>query len=263
MSDKLRVLLTEQGAENQTCSLIINAEDYAQHVLLQDKAIPWYDATAYANHLKQTVALLKPQVAVISLDKMIEHELSNNQQLTTAMGEKSRAGYALKILMADERLKAAASALVVSSVLTQSIPIMIQLPSPLQLLYLTARAAKSDTDDEFDADDAENAAIYIADWLRAFKEAGIAGLIFDERKGDISLEAYQPITNTAVHYQWVIGVRRDQEVVFTDPQIAIPVLPATFWTSGDSNLQMAGVIFTEIAHDAIPEQVLDYRERIN
>ncbi|AAZ19295.1 hypothetical protein Psyc_1447 [Psychrobacter arcticus 273-4] len=263
MPNILRLLLEGSYSEDSTSKLIMNAEDYAQKVLLQGKTIPWHDATAYANHLSQIATLLRPHVAVISLDKMIAQELSENQKLTTAMSEKSRAGYALRTFMSDEEFRAAASALVASSVQTQRIPVVMQLPSPLQMLYSTTRAVQPDLDYDFDDDDAENAAIYCADWLRTFNGTQIAGLIFDEREGEVAEEAYQPIKNIAEHYQWVIGVRRDNEVLFSSPKITIPVLPSMYWTSGEVTIKTSGAIFTEIARDAVPEQVLDFREKLS
>lgn len=260
MPNRLKTLL--ENSEDNTSKLIINAEDYAQKVLLQGKPIPWHDPTAYANHLGQTAALLKPEVSVISIDKMMMQELTDNKQLTTAMGAKNRSGYALKVFMGDEDFKSAVSALVASSVQTQRVPVLVQMPSPLQMLYLTARAAQPDTEHEFDNDSAENAAIYCADWLRAFKDAAIAGLLFDEREGDVADAAYQPIKNTAEHYRWAIGVRRDNEIIFKDPQASIAVLPADYWITGDNNVDTSGVIFTEIAQDAVPEQVLEFREQL-
>ncbi|WP_230661331.1 hypothetical protein [Psychrobacter sp. I-STPA10] len=263
MPDRLKSILEGSNSENGSSQLIMNAEDYAQRVLLQGKAIPWHDATAYANHLGQTAALLKPQVSVISIDKMIEQELADNSKLTAAMGEKKRAGYALRTFMGNEDFKAAAGSLVTSTVKTQRVPVLVQMPSPLQLLYLTAQAAQPDAEHEFDNDAAENAAIYCADWLRAFKDAGIAGLIFDERAGEVAKEAYQPINNMAEHYLWPVGVRRDNEVIFTNPDVTIPVLDTEYWTTGDNSSEVSGVAFTEIARDAVPEQVLEFREKLS
>ncbi len=261
MLNGLRSLLKD--ANDGVSKLIVDGEDYGQKVLLQEKAIPWHDATAYANHLSQLVALLKPQVAVISLDKMIIQELADNQNLSRAMGEKTRASYALKTFMSHEDFKKAVSALVASSVQTLRIPVIVQLPSPLQMLYLTTSAAQPDTDYEFNDDDAENAAIYFADWLRTFKDNKIAGLIFDERGGKVAEASYQPIRNIAEHYQWVVGMRRAKEIIFIDPKINVAVLPKTYWTSGTSDIESSGVLFAEILQDAVPEQVLDFREKLS
>ncbi|PIE42540.1 MAG: hypothetical protein CSA47_00145 [Gammaproteobacteria bacterium] len=262
MSNQLKAILegSSSGAK-----LIMDAEAYAQQVLLQGKAIPWHDATAYANHLGQTVALLKPQAAVVAMDKMIKQELADNQTLVAAMREKRRSGFALKTFMGDTTFKAAAGALVTTVAKTLHLPIVVQLPSPLEMLYLTARAAltaQADAEPEFDDDDAENAAIYYADWLRAFTDADIDGLIFDERAGDVAEAAYQPVKNTAEHYRWSIGVRREKQVRFSDPQVTIPVLPSDYWTSGQSSDAIAGVVFSEIAKDAVPETVLELLEKL-
>lgn len=242
---------------NSAPKLILDAEAYAQQVLLQGKAIPWHEATAYANHLGQTVALLSPQVAVVRLDKMIQQEFADNDALVTAMGEKSRSGFALKAFMGDDDFKTAAGTLVTTVTKTLRLPIVVQLPSPLEILYLTARAAKPDSDPEFDDDQAENAAVYFADWLRAFTDANIAGLIFDERPGTVAEEAYQPIKNTAEHYRWCVGVRRENEVVFSDPQASIAVLPSDYWKTGEGG-DVNSTVFSEIAQDAVPEKVLEY-----
>ncbi len=257
MSDQLKTMLEDPGSGPK---LIMDAEAYAQQVLLQGKAIPWHDATAYSNHLGQAVALLKPQVAVIAMDKMMATELAGNQTLVDAMGAKKRSGFALKAFMGDENFKAAAGALVTTVAKTLHLPIVVQLPSPLAILYLTARAAlaaQAGGEPEFDDDDAENAAIYYADWLRAFTDANIAGLIFDERAGDVAEAAYQPVKNTAEHYRWSLGVRREKQVHFSDPQISIPVLPSDYWISGQSADAISGVVFSEIAKDAVPETVLE------
>lgn len=259
MSNPLRNLL--ENNHSGTAQLMIDAENYAQKVLLQDKAIPWHEATAYANHLGQTIALLKPSVAVVRLDKMIQQELTDNQTLVGAMGAKSRSIFALKTLMGDENFKAAAGTLVTAVTKTLHLPIAVQLPSSLQMLYLTNRAAQPNSDAEFDDDQAENAAVYFADWLRAFTDADIAGLIFDERDNTVAEEAYQPIKNTAEHYRWCLGVRRDNAVVFSDPQATIAVLPDDYWTTGKGE-NINGVVFSEIAKDAVPEKVLEYLDNL-
>lgn len=263
MSNKLNELLINKQ-ENRSVQLIMNAEDYAQRVLLQNKPIPWHDATAYANYFGQGVALLKPQATVIPLDKMIMQELAENKKLIVVMGEKQRLGYALKTFMGNEEFKAATGALVLSTVKTQHIPVLLQLPSPLQMMYLTTQAVRPNDEFEFDDNDAENAAMYFADWLRIFKDAPIAGLIFDERKGRIDQEAYRPIINTAEHYGWSVGMRQDDCVIeFCNPKSSILILDTNYWLSGEADVEIQGTLFTEIARDAVPEQVLELREKLN
>lgn len=242
---------------DSTIQLMIDAQNYAQTILLQGKAIPWNEPTAYANHLKQTVDLLKPQIVIVRLDMMIKQELAENKTLVSAMGEKSRSGFALKTLMGDEHFKNAVGNLVMTATKMLKIPIAVQLPSPKDILILTTKAAKPDAELDFDDDDAENAAVYFADWLRIFTSANLAGLIFDEQNGAVGEQVYQPIRNTAEHYQWCIGVRRENEVIFSQPQMTIPILPTDYWKTGQVD-NLTGTLFTEIASDAIPEKVLDY-----
>lgn len=261
MSNPLRNLL--ENNHSGTPQLMIDAENYAQKVLLQDKAIPWHEATAYANHLGQTVALLKPKTAIVRLDIMIKQELADNQALVEAMGEKRRSGFALKAFMGNEDFRTAMGTLVTTVTKTVRLPLIFQLPSPLEMLYLTAASAQPDGDHDFDDDDAENAAVYFADWLRIFTDAELAGLIFDEREGEVADVAYQPIKNTAEHYRWCIGVRRNNEVIFSDPQATIPVLADDFWQSGEAKSDLTGSVFSEITKEAMPEKVLEFIATLN
>ncbi len=267
MSDALATLLTAATAPGTAPAIILDAAAYAQRVLLQDREAPWHDATAYSNHLGQAQALLKPPVALVPLDRLFAHELREDAALVEAMGARSRTGFAAKTLLGDERVRRLASELVATAVKTQREPVVLHLPSPLALLTLTTRAALGDEAElSFDADDAENIAIYYADWLRVFAEQGIAGVIFDERAGGESAlpaEAYQPILGAAEHYRWPIGLRGASELRFLSPEAVVPVLDGSILgqheplESGAPEASgTAGVLFAEIPADAVPEQVL-------
>lgn len=238
-------------------TLILDSASYAQKVLLQNSAVPWGDATAYSNHLGQVQALLKSEVALIPLDRMLFTETDSNPALVEAMGARSRTGFAARTLLGDEDLKQKVQALVGTAVKTQRQPVVLHLPSPLALLRHTARAVDSDSDNEFDQDDAENAAVYYADWLRTFADLNIAGIIFDERDGAVDEDAYKPIMNTAAHYQWPVGLRQDSEIRFFSAETVVPVLaPGVFDADAVGGQDTAGVMFAEIPEDAVPEQVL-------
>lgn len=257
-------------ADRTPPQLILDAASYAQRVLLQNRDMPWHDATAYANHLGQLQALLKPAVALVVLDRMLQHEIESNEQCRQAMAARSRTGFAAKTLLADEGVRQRAQDLIAAVVKTQREPVVLQLMSPLALLTLTDRAVDPASTTAFDAEDAEGTAIYVADWLRSFAEFDVAGVVFDERgDGDGApagfaggfaggfAESYQPIVNVAEHYAWTLGFRGAHEVRFTSPDAVIPVLePGALGGSAPAELPPGGLLFAEIPEDAVPEQVL-------
>ncbi|WP_035759024.1 hypothetical protein [Granulicoccus phenolivorans] len=248
MSDTFVALLTSADG-----GLILDAADYTQRVLLQGRAEPWSDATAYANHLRQAQALLKPAVALLPLDRLMRTQLATDQALREAMVAKSRRGYAARALLSDETLKELARAQVRTATQTQREPVLLQLPAPKVLLQLAAAAVRPGAGDEFDDDDAENVAMYFADWSRGFAEAPVAGVIFDERGGVASAESWGPILNTARHYGWPVGLRGVDRVRFLEPEVTLPVISAAEF---DTATLPTAVALVEVPVDAVPEDVL-------
>ena len=252
MSDRLTALLT---SNDKTPRLLLDAADYAKRVLLQDKDVPWNDATAYSNHLSSILMLLKTDVALIRIDQLLEDELAHNSTLLKAMAAKTRTGYATRALLGDETLKEKVRDLVFTAAKTQKAPVVLHLSSPKALLATADRAANPDSDANFDDDAAEFAAVYYADWIRTFAEHGIAGIIFDERAVLTTDKAYQPIRNTAEHYGWLIGHRGDDKLEFGHGTQTIPVIGAEFW-DGSGTAPSAPIQFSQVPTDAVPEQVL-------
>ncbi|CCF81139.1 hypothetical protein [Helicobacter bizzozeronii] len=253
MLNSLKAILDDQSPA-QT-KIIMDARAYAHKVLMQNKPYPWHDATLYSNYMKQVHSLLQADVLVLRFDKMLEEELKNNHELVAKMGEKQRSGYALKVFMADEGLKEITSSLINTATNTLHISIMTQLPSPLSLLQMTAQAVGKDQD--FDDDLIENAGIYYADWLRSYKDSKVTGLLFDERDHTLKPQHYQPITNTASNYDWVVGFRRASVLEFMGYTQPIPILDSAFWLGEKTAPPPAPLFFTEIHQDAMPEKVLE------
>ncbi|MFC3846981.1 hypothetical protein ACFOPX_00310 [Helicobacter baculiformis] len=241
--------------------LILDARAYAHKVLMQHKPYPWHDATLYSNYMKQVASLLKADALVLRFDKLLEEELQNNSALVAKMAEKSRSTYALKVFMADEELRAITSSLVNTATNTLHVHILTQLPSPLALLKMTAKAVGASQD--FEDEHIENAGVYYADWLRSYKDSKVCGLLFDARAFSLSEELYQPIINTASSYGWMVGFREERALHFLGESDSIPVLDSDFWIDKSDGGACAGgacvnrVFFTEIHKDAVPEVVLE------
>ncbi|STP12400.1 Uncharacterised protein [Helicobacter mustelae] len=237
----------------------VDAKAYAHKVLMQDKPYPWYDPMLYSNYIKQVASLLKADVLVLRFDNLFEEELNTNKELIEKMSEKTRRGYALKIFLSDERVRDVASALINTVTNIMHVHVLTQLPSPLQLLKLTAKAAGQD-DGHFEDNEIENSSVYYADWLRSYKDSKVKGLLFDERSTSLNIEHYMPVKNTADGYDWVIGFRRDAELAFDGFEYGIPVIPSDFWVQ-EANPGLESyknkIVFSEIHRDAVPEKVLE------
>ncbi|WP_120944934.1 MULTISPECIES: hypothetical protein [Helicobacter] len=241
--------------------LILDARAYAHRVLMQHKPYPWHDPTLYSNYMKQVASLLKADALVLRFDKLLEEELQNNSALVAKMGEKKRSGYALKVFLGDETLRAITTSLINTATQILHVHILTQLPSPLTLLQMTAKAVGASQD--FEDEHIENAGVYYADWLRSYKDSKVRGLLFDARPHDLNTSLYQPITNTAQNYAWLVGFRKEQSLEFLSESKSIPVLDSDFWIDQSQGGACAGgacvnrVFFTEIHQDAVPEVVLE------
>jgi hypothetical protein len=126
---------------------------------------------------------------------------------------------------------------------------------------------------ELDADNAENASMYVADWLRSFSALPLAGVLLDDRAltgaapvPEVPLGIYSPVQNVTDHYRWTLGLRRSDKVSLADTDAIGHVINADFWTrtktslpAGDSligDFLLGDFLVGEIPAAAIPEDVL-------
>jgi hypothetical protein len=92
------------------------------------------------------------------------------------------------------------------------------MPAPGRWLAAAAAAANPGAAPP-EAGQAETAAMYSADFLRTFGDAGVDGLLLDEgpvpAEGQVPAgqltdpEAYRPVLNVAEHYGWPVLIRTD------------------------------------------------------
>ncbi|QWT24469.1 hypothetical protein KPL76_03465 [Subtercola sp. PAMC28395] len=259
-------------------AVLLDSHDYAQAVLLQGKAVPWEEPMAYSNFFSQAQALLKPDVALLSLDRFVDYVLQHDAALKLAMSARSRTGFALRTLLADASLAERSTALASIFAKMQREPVVVVVPSPIKWLLLTHGFSSASGEVSVDADDAENASMYVADWLRAFSALPIAGVILDDRmpgagivpapgpSAAVPLAAYTPIANVSDHYGWGLGLRSIDRVEFRGPETGA-VIGQEFWLgdddASDCGRDVAGteseaglLLVGEIPPSAVPETVL-------
>lgn len=240
--------------------LLLDAQEYAQRVLLQGADVPW-EPSAHARLLAQVGALLRPDLSLVDLAAFVEAGFEARPELRGRMSGARRATAALRVLLADDGLADDAVALVRVVAATSAVPVAVQIPSPSAWLASVAGYAR---DPEFDADDAENASIYLADWVRRLAGLPVDTLVLDGRAApaDESLSAYGPLLGVADHYRWTLALRRRDTLELAAGDGA--VLDAGFWSgAGVEPPQTAALVISRIDPAAEPEAVLDARLRWN
>lgn len=256
----------------QPLALWLDAQAYGAR-LLADGAAPWLDVAAHTAWQRKLQGLLKGDVLSLPVAEVIAAWLSQNPALKAAMAAKSRSVFPLKTLLADELLRAHLAEL--ARALRQGLagpPLVLVLPSPrawLALAYTQAHGRETDVDE----DAADSAALYLADFLQAFADAGVDGLLLQEAAHFKPASAqdfvcYQSLLNVAAHFRWDVGLHLHHPVsalptgwafaVAPQPIAGLPTVaetPSAFW-SGSGH---AGGAFryAAIPADANPEAVLE------
>jgi hypothetical protein len=160
-------------------AVIIDHQQYAHAVILRGQPIPWADPIAYSRFLGQAQGLLKPDTTLLDLGAVYDFLLVSDPQLRAAISARRRTGYGLRALLADEKAAEVALELAMVVVQTSPAPLVLQIPSPMLWLARTHELSGSGWVADLDADDAEKAAMYIADWLRRMSVLPASMLLLD------------------------------------------------------------------------------------
>jgi hypothetical protein len=243
-------------------AVVIDHQVYARAVILQGKPIPWADPVAYSQFLAQAQGLLQPDTTLLDLGAWYDHLLAEDITLRAALSARSRAGYALKTLLSQEKHAAAAAELASVVAQTSAAPVVLQIPSPLLWLARTHEFSGAGNAGELTAQHAETAAMYVAGWLRQLSGVPIAMLLLDERwTGPVALppvdgETFAPVSNLADHYRWVLGQRADDGVSIFGSPVYGAAVPASFWLSESVAAPSGDFLVADIPAHAVPETVL-------
>ena len=244
-------------------AVLFDHHEYATAVILRGGEVPWDNATAYSAFFAQAQGLLRPDVALLDLKRLYDHLTAGNSRLEATMAGKSRTGYALRTLLADNDTNKAVLEFATVFAQTARQPVVLRIPSPMEWLIGTHRFGGAVSLSDLAADDAENASMYVGDWLRAFAALPVAGLLLDNRapaEGDervpVALDAYTPIANVTSNYRWTLGQLNDAQVQLQADTAVGGYIPASFWLDSDVELPSADFYLAEIPSAARPEDVL-------
>ncbi len=256
-----------------TPGLWIDGTDYCARLFGADA--PWLDVTAGVAWLRKAQDLLRSDVLELDAMRIVDAACAARPELRTAMAARSRGGYALKTLLADDSLRALLVEWVVAlrSALPNA-PLCLRLPSPRAAIgHAWQLAHGAPPEDAADEDMIDAAALHVADFLRGFSSAGLDALLLDEGSGPMpaadTLALYQSVLNVAAGYQWAVGLACPQGTgaadlpagfafAVADAPLTVPTvlrLPASVWDGGDAG-PAAPLRHVRIPEPTQPEQVL-------
>jgi len=202
---------------------------YSRAKLLGGGTVPWHSPAELTAFFGKTQAMFGSDAILVDIADVFAQQAAADQALRTAMAARSRPGYALRTLLADEQARSTAAEAVRALAATSgAVPLVLTVPAPGRWLVAAAEQAGSYPGPP-DAGQAENAAIYTADFLRTFAGTGIDGLLLDEGPVPadelVHPDAYRPVLNLADHYEWPVLVQTDAAAAWPHG----PVAGVTLW----------------------------------
>jgi hypothetical protein len=254
-----------------------DAAAYGRARLLGSGDVPWTSPAELSSFFAKIGGMFRSDAVLVDLADLFAQRTAADQQLRAAMAARSRPGYALRTLLADEQARStAAEAVRVLAATSGPVPVVLTVPTPGRWLVAAAQQAGSDPEPP-DAAQAETAAIYSADFLRMFADTGVDGLLLDEGRvpaGElIHPEAYRPVLNVADYYQWPVLIQTDAAAAWPHgpvPDIALwlgsaapsqpagrwgVVADADFWEGADPSAG-ADLVLAAVPAEVDPEAVM-------
>jgi hypothetical protein len=180
--------------------------EYCGQKLLGGEPVPWTapgELTAFASKAQ---GMFQSDALLVDLADLCAARVTADEALREGMAARTRPGYALRTLLADEETRAiAVDALSAVAAVSDATPVVLSLPSPPRWLVISAEQAGQPAVPP-DADRADTAAMYIADFLRIFATLRVDGLLLDEgatATADLlHPDAYRPVFNVTDNYEW-------------------------------------------------------------
>lgn len=198
----------------------LESSGYARRLLLGPEGDPWGEGAAkYLSFFSQARGLLKADVAVVPVGDLYRSWIARHPGLAVDMAAKKRATFPLRRMLEEEgpRKLLDEVAEAVAANLQGQVPMVLAMPSPAVWLDEAQRMVGRDPE-ERDGDAVEDAAMYIADFVRCVAARPVGGLLIEEAEAAPGpADRYAPVLNVARHYRWAVvgrGVRPGQEPLF-------------------------------------------------
>ncbi|OUZ12443.1 hypothetical protein BHE97_01660 [Aeromicrobium sp. PE09-221] len=251
--------LRAPAASGRPRPFLIDHDSYATAVIRQGRPVPWTDLAELTGHFHQVHSLLDPDATWVDAGALLRAYLSVRPELTQAMAERGRPGYALRTLLDDEGATEAVVRTLTTLTTATGRPVIVSVPSPARWLAQTHAIAGTPRP-EIDEDRADSASLYVAQWLGRLGALPGAMILLDARGDDVDIvekpEAYTAVVNVCDHLEWIVAMRDDDGVAVVGDHPSIGVVDPAFWR-GAGALPETPVLLAQIPATAAPEQVLD------
>lgn len=259
----------QQIVNSKKKSLWIDDTDYVNTLLAKGQT-PWLDIAAFVALKRTAQTLLNSDIIQLPVLPLSWAWGEHHPELIQLMASKKRAGFALKMLLADESFRQ--HVLLLSQSLRASfstLPFALLCPSPQAwLIYADQMVHGTDSVIEIDEDDIDSASVYIADFLRIFGEIELNILMLKEYADTAPLlDLYQSIFNVAAHYSWEVALYTDHSAkIDSDNEKLLMISPVSsqsaivspeYWQK-DSTIEAVekSLLFVNIPDQTNPELVL-------
>ncbi|MFZ2869744.1 hypothetical protein, partial [Zavarzinia sp.] len=207
-ADFARYLSDRQGGGG--ARLWLKSSGYARRLLHGTEGDPWGSPAAFLSFFAQAHGLLRPDVAVVEVADLYRSWTRRHPDLVAGMAARKRAAVPLREMLDDAGPRLVLNEVVEALLghLRGRCPLVLAFPGPRAWLD-EAKALAGLGDLPADDDAVEDAAMYVADLLRAVSAHPLGGVCFEE-PGPLAgpaLAAYRPILNVAEHYRWGVVLR--------------------------------------------------------
>ncbi|WP_066710564.1 hypothetical protein [Celeribacter ethanolicus] len=250
----------------------LESSGYARRLLLGREGDPWAEGAAkYLSFFTQARGLLRSDVAVVNVGDLFRSWMARHPGLVAEMASKTRATYPLRRMLEEAGPRALLDEVVeaVGAHLQGQTPLVLAMPAPgawlAEAQELVGRAP------EVDADTTEDAAMYIADFMRCVAQRPVGGLLLEEGEAPGEVSAYTPLFNAARHYRWAVvgrGVAAGQDAPFdavigTDDKVQGRDVSAALFGGMDlPKTTSVQFLYAQVPVDHPPEAVLDAVARL-
>lgn len=255
-----------------------DAAGYGRAKLLGGGPVPWDSPAELSAFFAKVQGMFGSDAILVDVADVFALRATADAGLRAAMAARSRPGYALRTLLGDEQARGtAAEAAGVLAATSGAVPVILAVPAPGRWLAAAAGQAGTDPGTPGTAQ-AETAAMYCADLLRAFGGTGVDGLMLDEgaaAAGELAdPEAYRSVLNVGEHYEWPVVVRAGAAPAWPHGGVSGVALwlgsapvggpppgrwglvaGADFW-AGAAPPAEAGVVLAPVPEQADPEAVM-------
>jgi hypothetical protein len=187
---------------------------YCRQKLLDGAPVPWTSPGELSAFFGKAQGMFHSDALLVDLADLYAARVAQDPSLPEAMAARTRPGFALRTLLADEGARdTAVGALTALGAGDSATPVVLSMPSPARWLALAAGQAGIPPDGPPEPRHIEAAAMYAADFLRIFAGARVDGLVLDEgsagQRALVETECYRPVLNVAGHYEWPVWIRTD------------------------------------------------------